>query len=403
MAVIAQRNAEHDKRLAGKESQAGIDSPFANIAMILIAAMGVFSLYIYLGVNPLARYTDFSAFYNAGAMAQAGEGAAAYDLTAFRRAYAINFPDAPNGFGWFYPPHFLALHAALASFAAPIAKTIWFAATFSLYAFAMRAFVKKRSDWVFVLCAPAVFINLNSMQTGYLTAGLIALYLAYGQKHSISARGLSGFAIGCLTIKPHLWLLVPVVMAAKRQWFAIMIAAMTTLIFVAISIVALGFEPWRAMVKYGIEGYGGIHNGDDVLVNKMSTLAALLTVLGLSSLKLYAQILGAVLAGAAVFMMARRGAPLALIAGFAITASFVLAPHNMLYDYMIMTVICIAVWPHARLAGHYVTVPVGLVYVWPYLAIFVPGAVDFPWGALLVTAMSVALFAAGMKTPSRRM
>jgi hypothetical protein len=71
---------------------------------------------------------------------------------------------------------------------------------------------------------------------------------------------LAGLLIGLLTIKPHLGILLPVMLAGSRRWKVFAVASVTTLAFAGISIAAFGITPWINYVEMGIAVQNAVLN-----------------------------------------------------------------------------------------------------------------------------------------------
>src|SRR3546814_16331144 len=57
---------------------------------------------------------------------------------------------------------------------------------------------------------------------------------------------LAGALFGCLTLKPHLALLIPLVLAARGLWRPFVAAGLTSVGLVALSAAVFGLERWQA-------------------------------------------------------------------------------------------------------------------------------------------------------------
>ena len=200
--------------------------------------------------------TDFANPYSAGLMAQRGESAAAYDYQMQYREQQAVFADAladPSGlpfYGWHYPPVFFLAAALLASLPYIPALLLWLGTTFGLYMAAMRTIISGRtsnSKFALFLAAafPAVFVTITHGQNAFLTAGCLALGLALLDRRPV----LAGLFIGLLCYKPHLGVLLPVILAAGGYWRTFMAAAVTVILLCLVTLAVFGIEPWLAFLE----------------------------------------------------------------------------------------------------------------------------------------------------------
>ena len=118
--------------------------------------------------------TDFISFYAAGALANAGTPALAYDHAAHLTAEEL-VVGAGIGYQYFnYPPVFMLLCAALAPLPYLVAFLLFEGATLLFYLFVARRILGDRSTaaLILLLAFPIVFWNFGLGQNGFLTAAI---------------------------------------------------------------------------------------------------------------------------------------------------------------------------------------------------------------------------------------
>src|SRR5690348_15472141 len=190
--------------------------------------------------------TDFISFWSAGKLALNGEAAAAYDYTRHyeveRQALPWAAGQQPPYFAFAYPPLFLMIAVALALLPYGLSLALWLASTLLAYVATIRAILPDRRALVPVLAFPAVFLNLGHGQNAFLTCALLGGGLLLLQRRPIAA----GILFGLLAIKPQLGLLLPLALIVGREWRAILAAALTLVVTVAVSLLLLGRESWVA-------------------------------------------------------------------------------------------------------------------------------------------------------------
>ncbi len=211
----------------------------AALVFLFAAAHGAFD---YRG-RPLG--TDFSCLYAAGRLAAAGAPDAAYDFVRENaRLHALFGAGAPL-YGWFYPPFFLPVAAALSALPYLAALAAWTVLGLALYLAAMALLAKplNRREWLlYALAFPAAFVNLIHGQNGFLTAALFAGALALLDRRPLVAGAL----FGCLCYKPQFALLAFFALAAGKCWKPLAAAAGTAAGLAAAATLAYGAGIWHA-------------------------------------------------------------------------------------------------------------------------------------------------------------
>jgi arabinofuranan 3-O-arabinosyltransferase len=162
-------------------------------------------------------------------------------------AFQADYP----GHNWSYPPHFLFFCLPLYLFGFHAAFGVFMAATFLFFGFATRAFVNEygpsgapvwRNSLFVMLFAAAVVINLSVAQNGFLISGLLLFGLALMRRRPV----LAGLFFGLLTVKPHLGIMIPLILLIDRNRAAFFSAAVTTILLVTASALIFGVDTWAA-------------------------------------------------------------------------------------------------------------------------------------------------------------
>lgn len=149
---------------------------------------------------------------------------------------------APIGpFHFSYPPVLLLLTLPLAAFPYVPGLAFWLLSGWYAFYRALRL-AMPQGTLLLALATPAVFVNAMGGQNGFWTAALMGGGLCLLQPAPIAA----GVLFGLLAYKPHLALLIPLALAAGRQWRAFFAAAATVLVLIAASILAFGADIWTA-------------------------------------------------------------------------------------------------------------------------------------------------------------
>ncbi len=181
--------------------------------------------------------SDFFVFHSAARFV--GEGGAAtalYDLAAFKR-FQISLGAATGGLHPFnYPPSYIFAILPFGLLPYTPALLTWLAATLLLFVLAARCAGLRAAETIAVIVAPAAMVNISAGQNGFLTSALLVAGLFLLERRPLAA----GTLFGLLTFKPHLGLLIPVALLARRQWRAIFAAALSAGLLLGASLVVFG-------------------------------------------------------------------------------------------------------------------------------------------------------------------
>ncbi len=180
-------------------------------------------------------FYDFSAFYQAGAFANAGHAASAYDDATMVAAEQATFPGSTKRLPWNYPPMFQMLFMPLAALPYVAAWLLWSGLTFGLYALLARSFLRADQLWLWLL-APGAAVNLFVGQNGLLSTLLIGSGVLLLRRRPL----LAGTLLGLMAYKPQFALLAPFALLFGREWRALAAAAASTLALSLLAIAVLG-------------------------------------------------------------------------------------------------------------------------------------------------------------------
>jgi hypothetical protein len=206
---------------------------------------------IWIGLAPGVRDTmgkplgtDFVAFWTAARMVADGVSASAVYDHARHGALQSQVFGAAGGYAPFpYPPTFLLFCLPLGLLPYLAALSAWVLTTGYAYWRVARAWLGQTAGLATpVLAFPAVLINLAHGQTAFLAAALFG-----GGALLLGRRNFTaGLLLGALVFKPHLGLLIPIVLAASRNGRAFAGAAVSASALIAASVAVLGLDVWLA-------------------------------------------------------------------------------------------------------------------------------------------------------------
>ena len=313
------------------------------------------------GEAPL--YTDFTTFYAAALQLRSEPAENLYvpermyqaELAAAQATSELPLAEAQLkviGYAaWMYPPVAMLFAAPLGFLGYFAAYLGWLASTLAVYLAGMHAVLRRRQDWAWALAAPPVFYNAMYGQTGFLTAGLIALGLAQVASRPV----LAGICIGLASFKPHFGILIPLALVAGDHWKPFGVATITLVAAIAASIVLWGADPWYAYIGTLVHHLGGFAAGAFEWRAMVSVLAAA-KMSGLSlDVAWMVQYLAAALAALAVAWSWRRAgaddARRGLAASVLCSATLLAVPLAYTYDMVLAVPAAAWVWRHLRERG----------------------------------------------------
>lgn len=298
---------------------------------------------------------------------------------------------------WSYPPlifPFVTPFAAMPYFAALL---LWTGLGIALMCWVLRQAAPQASlSWYLLLIfAPASIVNLLSGQNGFISAGLFVGGLALTKTRPI----LAGILFGLLTFKPHLGLLIPLVLLIEKQWRTIAAAAITSLALAGLSIALYGTAPWHDFLTitrdyqlFLLESFKGFYAA------MMPGLFASFRLIGLNyetAMTLHV-LLALPFAAAALWIVRRED--LSARAILAITlAAFVITPYGFNYD---MTGITLALVIYAISTPQHRTwewIALSLLWIVATSTYILNTAYIPPWPIIYATSMTILLHASHQK------
>jgi glycosyl transferase family 87 len=295
-----------------------------------------------IGLNLNALGTDWMVFYSGAQWFLHGNLAALFDgerFTAYLNATFAGWLSQPTPFRpWVYPPSYLL--AILPFGTLPfLASYLAFQLTSALLlAAALWHGADRPGARALVLAAallgPAAAINAGMGQNAFLMAAL----LVGGFRLLRTRPALGGAILGLLTMKPQFWLLVPVALAAGREWKALAWSLIAATGLVLASLAVFGVDAWRHWLDLAQGTYADAH-GRWVELGRMwgDSIYACAVSAGLSATFAdAAQAVGMLLAVALVYRAFRL--PLSPDRKLAVllAATILAAPHSSLADTVLL-------------------------------------------------------------------
>jgi hypothetical protein len=241
-----------------------------------------------------------------------------------------------------------------------------------------------------VMCAPAAIFALMSGQLSFVaTAALLGAFILLDRRPL-----LAGVLIGCLTIKPHLGILLPLMLVASSRWHVFAAATVTALGIVGVSVALFGIQPWIDYISVGLPVQNIVLNDTAGIATPFyPTLFMNLRGIGASYGPAMVLQIALSLAAAALVWWAfryRRDADQRLLEALFFACSLAALPYVLVYDTLPLCVAAMALLAGGKLDSRG-RVLARLVFWLPLLQIGL-GSVFIPGPALIAPAFALCIF-----------
>lgn len=316
-----------------------VDSPFARtrlaVAIIaVLAGLALVSAILFQAPQILGAdktLTDFDAFHVAGRLALEGRAEDAYRVRTMLAAQ--NRITGTVGFmPWTYPPPFTMLVKGLAALPIGLAFMLFIVPTFALYLVVVRRIAGALLPGVLIFMLPTLLLMMRTGQNGFLTGGLIGLFLLA----HLARRAGAGLPLGLMVLKPHLAMGITLVTLLQRRWAAMAIAAAVVLALLLVSTLTLGLPVWQGFADGVRESSGFLRDGHYRLFRMTSLYATAYTLGAGPALAMAVHAAGALAAITLLVLAWHRNAEPRLLAAIACCTSLFVSPYNYDYDLTIL-------------------------------------------------------------------
>jgi arabinofuranan 3-O-arabinosyltransferase len=329
------------------------------IASLALLVAGYFAIEFYVigrerevfSMHPL-EMRDFANYWIAARAYFDGRIGVIFEQATFIELLRAEFGADYPWHNWSYPPHYLF-------FCLPLGLVGYFPAlygflfvTLLFFLVALRIYVRRavpRSagaiwrHWLLgLLLVPIIVTDIRFAQNGFLISGLFLLALAWWRDRPV----LAGVALGLLTIKPQLGLLIPLLLLADRNWIAIASAVVTTLALIAASSLAFGFQSWIDYVTVTMPYQSRVlteFGGGDLYLAMMLSAYSGARTLGLSGLAPWLVHFAFALPALLLFAVAlasRRIVAHDHRMAVLVVATFIVCPYAFNYDAGVLAAVC---------------------------------------------------------------
>jgi arabinofuranan 3-O-arabinosyltransferase len=271
---------------------------------------------------------DFLNYWGSSMLAWQGRTGEIYDWHRYYN-YLESIAGAPIGpFHYSYPPVLLVMTMPFIVFPYVPGLAIWLLSSWYVF-YRLLKLAAPNGAFLLAVATPAVFLNAAGGQNGFWTAAFLGGGLCLLQRAPVTA----GIMFGMLIYKPHLAILIPVTLAAGRQWRAFFSASATVIVLLAVSVLVFGTDIWAAYFeRVTVLRIWILEDGHGVWHRMMSVFVAARR-LGLDVTSAYMVQVAIGLAAAAIVAVAwYRDAPAPIRYSLAVLGTFLATPYLQDYD-----------------------------------------------------------------------
>jgi hypothetical protein len=197
---------------------------------------------------------DFVNIWHGGRMAAVDGADLVYDRPAYR--VALYYAAGITGiYAFSYPPHMLMLAVPFGIPSYLWSLAAWLIITFAVFAWGARPWLRQAGlpAWS-VLLLPGAVVNLWAGHFGFLIAGLTLL----GWWNVQRRPGLAGASFAVMSVKPHMGILIPLVLLARREWLVIACTTLGVLVLVLASTLVFGVSAWTTWLTSTLSFQAGL-------------------------------------------------------------------------------------------------------------------------------------------------
>lgn len=298
---------------------------------------------------------DFVNYWMAGRMVLAGTEQDLFTQQVYFARLQEFFGPGLEIKNWSYPPQFLLMLWPLGYMDYQLALVVFLGVTFALFVaavFVFRTNLAPQSNVVLLCCALLSYavMQLDTMQNGFLTAAFMLFGFAWMRDRPL----LAGLAFACLTIKPQLGILIPVLLLWDRNWRTFLWAALFTSGLIGASAVFFGIESWHLYLTETLTYQRSVMTEwSGIFLDMMPTVFGGVRALGFSpatatALQWPVSIVAAVFL---LWLLQREREPLHRIF-IVVCGTFLITPYAFNYDMGALSAVAALVVSSPRIATH---------------------------------------------------
>jgi alpha-1,2-mannosyltransferase len=334
--------------------------------------------------------TDFASFYTAATLALSGNAAGVYDLMTHGTAQMALFGQDIGYAAFFYPPIFILFCLPFGLFPYLVSLALWQASTLLFYWRVARQFGGGKLGALPLFAFPAVVLNIGHGQNAFLSTGLFGAGILWLNTRPV----LAGVMFGCLAYKPHLGLVIPLVLAIGGRWLTIASAGVTVTGLCAASALIFGIDTWKGFLAIASTATAALEQNTIGPAKMQSAYAAVRVLGGGSNLAYLVQgITAACVLGVLLYVQIMRQR---LAAGsklyetpLMVLACLLTSPFLLDYDLMLMALPMAWVFAQAMRTGFlpYEKIVLFAAFILPLVARALAQSAGLPIGPLVITAL----------------
>jgi len=333
---------------------------------------------------------DWVNYWSGAFLALHGRAAEIYDIHAFH-AFQETIVGSPlDGYHYSYPPVMLLMSAPFALIPYVPSLFVWLSASWYAFYRALRLAMRGQGVLLLALASPAILINAVGGQNGCWTAALLGGGLSLVERRPY----LAGALFGAMIYKPHLALLLPVALAAGRQWRAIAAAAVTAGALLGLSWLVFGPELWAHYLR-NLTALRHVILEDDISPRMISVFIAARSLGASVATAYWAQGIVGAFALAAVAVVWFRDTPAALKNAVLLLGTCLVAPYLQDYDLVFGVIVVAWLWRQpvdSDTSERALQVCCGLLLILPLVAAALAHMTGIAFGPLFIApAFIVAL------------
>ena len=295
-----------------------------------ILLMQLVVLAIGMGRSDIAM-TDFRIFWAGARLALQGQAAAVYDPQALFAAMQVATPGVlqPNPvFRWFYPPSFLCLVMPLGALPLMAAYAAWTAGGVAAVVAVLRRMLPQGGFLLPLLAFFPFFHTVVVGQNALLTAAGACCGLLLMERRP----WLAACCFAALSVKPHLFVVLPLLLASTGQWRLLLQTVCVALAANLLALAALGPDLLPDFL-HNLAAARQLAESGDLPATRMPTVFAMLRMAGVGTgLALLLHGAAAVSAIGIAAELWRKSDALAVKAAAFMLATLMVSPHLFEYD-----------------------------------------------------------------------
>lgn len=290
---------------------------------------------------------DFVNIWHGGAEALKSGAGAVYDRLEYRRTLA-DVIGARGVYAYSYPPHMLLFSVPFGLMGYVSALIVWNLAGLALFWHAARPWLRDAGlpGWS-VLLLPGTIVNLWAGHFGFII-GALALY----GWHAVGRDGRrAGLSFALMTVKPHMGILVPMILAMKRDWRTILWAALGGVVLVLVSMLVFGVAAWQTWLGSTLAFQASLMAdapGREFIFMMPTVGRMMQSITDNAMLIVIGQSLAAFFAGGVLLLAWRRDVSLRDLGLLSFAATPLILPYVFNYDLVALTLfalLCALRWP----------------------------------------------------------